>query len=78
MEEYSTDDTILGRIRLPETCPVRIRITPLHVFLYVGPRDFQWDRATGVLMGSGTVPCDPAPPAKPQRPAEPLAEEPGR
>jgi hypothetical protein len=47
---------MLGRDgRLPNPCPIKVKITDTDVFLYVGPRDWQWNRATGKLVGCGTV-----------------------
>lgn len=34
---------------------IRIEIGPSEVTLYVGPRDWQWNRGNGMLTGSGTT-----------------------
>ena len=39
--------------RIPDPCPIKIRIDDKYVYLDVGPRDFQWDRATGKFVGAG-------------------------
>jgi len=56
-EEYKINDLIVGALKLPDPCPVRIEITPKFIFLYVGPRDWQWNRETGTLFGSGCGVC---------------------
>ena len=52
--EYKTDDVILPELDLPNPCPIRIVVEDKHVFLYIGPRDWQWERDTGEMVGSGT------------------------
>jgi hypothetical protein len=59
--EICGGDWILGTLDLPDPCPVRVVLTPEYVKLYVGPRDWQWYRDTGKVMGSGTrLPANPA------------------
>jgi len=54
--EYSTDDQILPLLGLDKekSIPVRIEITENEVCLFVGRRDWQWDRKTGKLIETGT------------------------
>ena len=52
---YETTDAILGMITLPKEVNVSIEITDEDVFLQIGPRDFQWDRKTGEMVGCGTM-----------------------
>ena len=56
-EQYKINDLIVGAVKLPNPCPVRVEITREFVFLYVGQRDWQWDRKTGRLFGSGVGLC---------------------
>ena len=53
-ETYKLEDTILPNLNLPDPCPIEIRITDDSVLLFVGRRDFQWDKETGEWIGSGT------------------------
>jgi hypothetical protein len=57
---------LAARGRLPDPCPVRVRLTDEHVFLYVGQRDWQWNRRTGEMIGAGTgcLPADETAPAR--------------
>jgi hypothetical protein len=58
-DRFEVDDLILLMLKLPDPTPVKIVLTDKHVFLYVGPRDWQWDRETGEKIGAGTSLCDP-------------------
>jgi len=51
--EYLQEDTLLPVLNLPNPCKVRIKVTEKDVYLYVGPRDWQWDKKTGQFIGSG-------------------------
>ena len=53
--EYKTNDLVIPILSLPDPCPIRIEITERDVLLFVGPRDWQWDKKTGKLVGSGTA-----------------------
>lgn len=71
MDSYTVDDVVLPILadqrRLHEPgyngpiCSLEVRVAEDHIFLRVGPRDWQWDRTTGVLIGMGTHLDDPAP-----------------
>lgn len=52
--EIRGGDLVLGILQLPDPCPVRVVVTQTDVYLYVGPRDWQWSRKSGKLVGSGT------------------------
>ena len=52
---YGTLDGILPLVTLPSPCLIRVTVGPRDVCLYVGPRDWRWDRATGELIGAGTA-----------------------
>ena len=52
--EYATSDLILSDLALPRPVEIRIVINEDDVLLYVGPRDWQWDRRTRKLIGAGT------------------------
>ncbi len=64
-DTYELNDSIIpilaenGRLRGQNTttpaCPVRVVIRDGDVRLCVGPRDWQWDRNTGQLIGQGTT-----------------------
>jgi len=53
-KEYKVDDLILSVLNLPDPCPIGIKITEHYVLLYVGPRDWIWDKETGENIGAGT------------------------
>lgn len=53
--EYKTLDSILPIMDLPDPCPIRIKITEKDVCLYIGDRDWQWDKATGEWIGEGSI-----------------------
>ena len=57
--EYKADDLVLPMLQkhgnIPDPCPVRIVTEDDHVHLYVGPRDWQWDKRTGKLIGTGCM-----------------------
>lgn len=48
-------DTILPRLTLPNPCPISIEISADEVSLCIGPRDWQWSRVDGTLLGAGTM-----------------------
>lgn len=52
-EEYEHKDGILSLIKFPDPSKVRIVIDDKFVRLYVGPRDWQFDRITKECVGSG-------------------------
>ena len=54
-EVYEEDDSILPILNLPNPCGVRIEIKDDSILLYVGQRDWCWDRKTGLLTGAGTM-----------------------
>jgi hypothetical protein len=53
MMEYIQKDILLPDLQLPNPCTVRIKIDEKNVCLYVGPRDWQWDRESGKFIGAG-------------------------
>lgn len=53
-EHFRFDDSVLPRLKLTEPCAIRISITDDFVKLYVGPRDWEWERRDGTLTASGT------------------------
>ena len=53
VEEYEFEDTTLPLIKFREKSKVRIVIDEKYVRLYVGPRDWQFDRITKECVGSG-------------------------
>jgi len=64
---FQENDLILPHLQLP--CPVKIKITLEQdcLTLVVGPRDWQWDRRTGKMVGCGTVIGKPQPVRKKQK-----------
>lgn len=56
-EEYKHEDAILSRIKFPDPTKVRIVIDDKFVRLYVGPRNWQFDRITKECVGGGTRLC---------------------
>jgi hypothetical protein len=58
-EVYEDDDVILPSLTLPNPCGVRVELHEDCVRLFVGQRDWSWNRKTGILSGAGTE-IDPA------------------
>ena len=52
--EYTINDLIIGKIILLEPCPIKIVVDDKKVRLWVGPRDWAWDKESGKLTGCGT------------------------
>ncbi len=52
---FKMNDTILPKLVLPNPCPISIEITADEVSLCIGPRDWQWSRVDGALLGCGTM-----------------------
>jgi len=52
--QYKTEDLFLPDIQLPKPCPIVISITKNIVSVQIGPRDCNWDTASGELIGCGT------------------------
>ncbi len=48
-------DRILPIIDLPNPCEIRVEIRDGSLFLYVGPRDWQWDFEDESFVGCGTL-----------------------
>jgi hypothetical protein len=36
-------------------CAIKVVVDDQHVRLFIGPRDWAWDRQTGTWIGSGTT-----------------------
>jgi hypothetical protein len=53
-EHYMVDDVILPGLALPEPCPVRIDISDDFIRLFVGQRDWQWERGSPEICACGT------------------------
>ncbi len=51
---YETEDLVLPILDLPNPCPIKIKVTEKDVCLYIGQRDFQWDKETSEWIGQGT------------------------
>ena len=51
---YKVDDSIVPMLTFPEPTPIRVVIDEKYVRLYVGQRDWQWDKWTKEHIGSGT------------------------
>ena len=51
--EYTTNDSVLPTLILPSPCRIHITIRDGHVYLQVGPRDWQWT-LDGDFVGCGT------------------------
>ena len=56
-KQYTQEDLILPILKLPDPCPIKIVVTDKDVQLFVGPRDWQWERITGRFIGAGTSTC---------------------
>jgi len=54
-QQYKTNDLILSSLKFKKPEKIRIVIDDKNVRLYIGPRDWQWDRATGEWIGQGTI-----------------------
>ncbi len=57
VETYTHNDLIIPILNLHKQKEVEIGIdiTKDEVSLQIGPRDWQWDRKTGELIGCGTM-----------------------
>lgn len=51
--EAQINDLILGTLKLPDPCPIRITIDQSYIRLEIGQRDWQWD-LNGKFVGAGT------------------------
>lgn len=51
---YKTSDLILPTLNLGKQASIRIEVDGENVCLFIGPRDWQWDRKTGKFVGAGT------------------------
>jgi len=60
-EVYEEDDSILPHISLSDPCSIRVELKDDCVRLFVGPRDWSWNRKTGKLIGAGTALDNPMP-----------------
>jgi hypothetical protein len=50
---YETHDIILPDLELPNPCTIKIVETEHSIALFIGGRDWSWDRKTCKLIGSG-------------------------
>ena len=50
---FKLEDIVLPQMDLPDPCPIRIEITDDSVLLFIGRRDFQWDKETQEWLASG-------------------------
>ena len=55
--ECKTNDSILPIVQLPNPCPIKVIIDGQYIRLYIGDRDWQWDK-DGELIGEGTKTCE--------------------
>ena len=51
---FKAKDLILPDLSLPDPCPIKIEIRDDSIFLFVGPRDWQWDFESEKWVGCGT------------------------
>jgi hypothetical protein len=72
MENFLTKDAVLPMLaksgRLPEECPIKVSVSETRVSLFIGPRDWSWNRVTGKLIGAGTCLCSPGEEGVPEQP----------
>lgn len=54
---YNHTDQIMSMLKFPEKCEISIDIDEENnsVTLQVGPRDWEWDKTTGEMIGCGTM-----------------------
>jgi hypothetical protein len=52
---FETQDRIIPMLTFSDPTEIRIDISEDNVVLQVGPRDWQWDRKTGEMVGCGTM-----------------------
>lgn len=53
VKQFEIDDIMLPDLDLPSPCKICIEITNEDVILTIANRDWQWERATGELVGMG-------------------------
>lgn len=53
-QKYATTDSILSKLRFKKREKIKIVIDDNNVRLYIGPRDWSWDRKTRKWTGQGT------------------------
>ena len=51
---FELDDLILGKLELPNPCPIKVVVTDETVHLYIGPRDWEWSIKSWELISCGT------------------------
>ena len=57
---YVTKDRVLPMLKLPDPVDIKVAVNPETVALYVGPRDWNWDRSSGKMIGQETMVNDAA------------------
>ena len=62
---YETEDMILALLKFPNPATIRVTVDTKYVRLFLGQRDWQWDRDTGELVGAGTLLTDSSKQQKP-------------
>ncbi len=55
IEFEEIQDLVLPTFKFPGPCLVKVEIIDDMLYLWVGPRDWQWDFKTGELVGQGTA-----------------------
>jgi hypothetical protein len=54
-EHYAEDDVILSCLVLPSPCAIRIDIDDEKVRLFIGQRDWEWNRGCPDVSACGTL-----------------------
>jgi hypothetical protein len=52
---YKTEDLVLPILDLGPRAKIKLIVNDESVLLYIGPRDYQWDRKTSKWIGQGTA-----------------------
>jgi hypothetical protein len=54
LQVFEQKDLILPTLHLSKPCHISISLSRTRIYLTIGPRDWEWDRQTGELIGAGT------------------------
>lgn len=56
--EFEVKDLILPMLKLQDPTPIKVKFDEKYLYLFIGSRDWQWNRETGEMIGAGTSLCN--------------------